>query len=209
IVAPKIIASSRHRETEVQPGLSVMSYAELLADSRHMFAAVDALHREQEQPPIPAPETGGIPITGVSIASSFHTARIVAGLAGYRAVSATIDPRWPLEHRVRVVLATGIGLVISDDREFSRELERRGWGGTVIELAQFLECEAQAASCPAPEPTVRDGSEAFLLLFSSGTTSDPKAFLKTRQQYRENVAVSSAHLEPFPAVATLAPGPLS
>src|SRR5699024_11966039 len=36
-----------------------------------------------------------------------------------------------------------------------------------------------------------------------------KAFIKTRQQYRDNVAVSSAHLEPLPGVATLAPGPVS
>ena len=47
------------------------------------------------------------------------------------------------------------------------------------------------------------------MLFSSGTTSNPKAFIKTRQQYRDNVAVSSAYLEPFPEVATLAPGPVS
>ena len=47
------------------------------------------------------------------------------------------------------------------------------------------------------------------MMFSSGTTADPKAFLKTRQQYRDNYAVSSAHLEPLPGVATLAPGPVS
>jgi acyl-coenzyme A synthetase/AMP-(fatty) acid ligase len=47
------------------------------------------------------------------------------------------------------------------------------------------------------------------MLFSSGTTSDPKAFLKTRAQYRANVAVSAAHLEPLPGIATLAPGPVS
>src|SRR5699024_11074958 len=53
----------------------------------------------------------------------------------------------------------------------------------------------------------RPASEPFLMLFSSGTTSNPKAFIKTRQQYRDNVAVSSAHLEPLPGVAPLAPGP--
>lgn len=67
----------------------------------------------------------------------------------------------------------------------------------------------EAATAPAPAPTVRDGDEAFLMLFSSGTTSEPKAFLKTRAQYRANVAVSSAHLEPLLGVATLAPGPVS
>lgn len=184
-----------------------LTYAELVADSRRAFAAIDALHRAQERPPAPAPETRGIPITAVSLDSAFHAARIMAGLAGYRAVSATIDPRWPLAHRLRVIETCGIGVVISDDPKLAAALAERGWGGTIIGSAALRELEASAA--PAPPPTVRDGDEAFLLLFSSGTTSDPKAFLKTRRQYRENVAVSAAHLEPLPGVDTLAPGPLS
>ena len=184
-----------------------LDYAALVEDSRRVFAVVDAAHRAQAAPPAPAPETAGIPITAVSIASAFHAARIVAGLAGYRAVSATIDPQWPLAHRVHVVTAAGIGLVISDDAAFASALGDAGWSGTVLPLAEFLDREQ--AAIPADPPTARDGDEAFLLLFSSGTTSDPKAFLKTRRQYRENVAVSSAHLEPRPGVETLAPGPLS
>ncbi|WP_251438558.1 class I adenylate-forming enzyme family protein [Microbacterium sp. USTB-Y] len=185
----------------------VLDYAGLVEDSRRVFAVVDAAHRAQAAPPAPAPETAGIPITAVSVASAFHAARIVAGLAGYRAVSATIDPQWPLAHRVHVVTAAGIGLVISDDAAFASALGDAGWSGTVLTLAEFLDREQ--AAIPADPPTARDGDEAFLLLFSSGTTSDPKAFLKTRRQYRENVAVSSAHLEPRPGVETLAPGPLS
>ncbi|MBS1699942.1 MAG: long-chain fatty acid--CoA ligase, partial [Actinobacteria bacterium] len=193
-----------------------LTYAELVQDSRRVFAVVDAAHRAQTSPPEPAPETDGIPITAVSVASAFHAARIVAGLAGYRAVSATIDPQWPLAHRVHVVRTAGIGLVISDDAAFARALDATGWTGTVLTLDEFRAREAERASTealdgmdPLADPAVRDDDEAFLLLFSSGTTSDPKAFLKTRRQYRANVAVSSAHLEPRPGVHTLAPGPLS
>lgn len=192
-----------------------LSYAELVEDSRRVFAVVDALHRAQDAPPVPAPETRGISITAVSIESAFHTSRIVAGLAGYRAVSATIDPRWPLEHRVNVVLATGIGLVISDADDLAPALRERGWGGTIISLPEFRAAERgvrdpdRGATPLAAAPTVRDGDEPFLLLFSSGTTSAPKGFLKTRDQYRANVAVSSAYLEPLPGVHTLAPGPVS
>ncbi|HEY5222429.1 MAG TPA: AMP-binding protein [Microbacteriaceae bacterium] len=184
-----------------------LTYVQLVEDSRRMFAAVDALHRGQDTPPVPAAETGGIPITAVSIDSAFHTARIVAGLAGFRAVSATIDPLWPLEHRVGIILAAGIGVVISDATDLADALAARGWTGTIHPLADFLQREASATA--AAVPTVRHGDEPFLLLFSSGTTSNPKAFLKTRHQYRENFAISSAHLEPWPGVATLAPGPVS
>jgi long-chain acyl-CoA synthetase len=188
-----------------------LSYGELVADSRVAFAIVDSLHRAQTEPPRPAPETQGIPITAVSTTSAFFTARIIAGLAGYRAVSATIDPRWPLDHQVGVIRTTGIGLVISESPTLAEALAAAGWTGTVITPTEFATREAQvrSAGTPAPAPTVRDASEPFLMLFSSGTTSNPKAFIKTRQQYRDNVAVSSTYLEPFPGVATLAPGPVS
>ncbi len=207
-----------------------LTYRELIADSRRMFAVVSALHGAQAEPPTPALETQGIPITAISVDSAFATARIIAGLAGHRAISATIDPRWPLDHQVGVITSTGIGVVISDSTELAEALAAQGWTGTVISLARFQEREAQlqerktrfqeretqlrnreAATDPDEfaTPSVRDGAEPFLMLFSSGTTSNPKAFLKTRQQYRENVAVSAAHLEPFPGVATLAPGPIS
>ncbi|WP_019159679.1 class I adenylate-forming enzyme family protein [Brevibacterium senegalense] len=207
-----------------------LTYGELVEDSARVFAAVQALHAGQETPPAPAPETRGIPITAMSVESAFQTARVLVGLSGFRAVSATIDPRWPLEHRVDVVLHTGIGLVITDEEDLAPALRARGWTGTVVGLADFLArvedagaqedtgppaAEARVAvtaggTRPALEqPTVRDGDEAFLLLFSSGTTSNPKGFLKTRRQYRANAAISTAHLEPFPGVATLAPGPVS
>ncbi len=184
-----------------------LTYSQLVEDSRRVFSVVEELHRAQPAPPIPAAATRGIPITAVSTTFAFHTSRIIAGLAGFRAVTATLDPQWPLDHRVSVILATGIGVVISDSTDLADALDARGWSGTAVTLTDFMQREADAV--PASGPTVRDGDEPFLLLFSSGTTSSPKAFLKTRNQYRENFAVSSAHLEPLPGVATLAPGPVS
>lgn len=184
-----------------------LNYGELVEDSRRIAAVVDTLHREQARPPEPAVEAGSIPITAISVTSAFHTSRIIAGLAGYRAVSATIDPRWPLDHQVGLIRTTGIGLVISDSQSLAEALAGSDWGGTVISLAEFRAREA--AVTPGPPPTIREPGEPFLMLFSSGTTSNPKAFIKTRQQYRDNVAVSAAHLEPLPGVASLAPGPVS
>jgi long-chain acyl-CoA synthetase len=196
-----------------------LTYAELVADSRSLFTAVDSLHGAQSAPPNPAPETEDIPITAVSLTSAFETSRIIAGLAGFRAVSATIDPRWPLNHQVGVITTTGIGVVISDSTDLAEALASSAWTGTVVTLARLRELEADVAAgalttaaigeTTTTPPTVRDDAEPFLMLFSSGTTSNPKAFIKTRRQYRDNVAVSSAYLEPFPGVATLAPGPVS
>ncbi|GAA4283648.1 hypothetical protein GCM10022261_11790 [Brevibacterium daeguense] len=184
-----------------------LTYAELVPDSQRACAAAAHLHAAQDQPPVPAPETEGIPVTAISLASAFHTARLIGGLAGFRTVTATIDPRWPLDHQVRLIAATGIGLVISDSPELAEALRTSGWTGTVVTLAEFRRLERDLP--PAAPPTARAGAEPFLMLFSSGTTDNPKAFIKTRQQYRDNFAVSSAHLEPLPGVATLAPGPVS
>ena len=188
-----------------------LTYGQLVEDSARVFAAVQSLHAAQETPPAPAPETGGIPITAMSVESAFQTARVLVGLSGFRAVSATIDPRWPLEHRVDVVLHTGIGLVITDEEDLAPALRARGWTGMVVGLAEFLTLVEEAGDTGGAleQPAVRDGEEPFLLLFSSGTTSNPKGFLKTRRQYRANAAISTAHLEPLPGVATLAPGPVS
>ncbi|WP_427869464.1 class I adenylate-forming enzyme family protein [Leucobacter luti] len=206
ITASVLETAARHpgRTAIAGPG-EKLSYQGLVDDSRRVFAAVDALQLAATS--TPAKETRGIPITAVSVDSAFDAARIVAGLAGYRAVSAVIDPRWPLEHRVRAIVSTGVGLVIADDPALAGALAAAGWAGAILGLAEFRELSERAE--PAPPPTVRAGDEAFLMLFSSGTTSAPKAFLKTRDQYRANVAVSAAHLEPFPGVETLAPGPVS
>ncbi|MGV2480764.1 UNVERIFIED_CONTAM: long-chain fatty acid--CoA ligase, partial [Salmonella enterica subsp. enterica serovar Weltevreden] len=77
-------AASHPDRPAIVGGDDRLTYAELVADSRAVFAAVDALHRAQPAPPTPAPETAGVPITAVSHTSAFLTARIVAGLAGFR-----------------------------------------------------------------------------------------------------------------------------
>ncbi|SJM50837.1 fatty acid--CoA ligase family protein [Gulosibacter sp. 10] len=185
-----------------------LSYGGLVADGRRVRAAVERLHTAQAgSAPTPAPEAQGIPITAVSIADAYHAGRILAGLAGFRAVSATIDPRWPLEHRVGVITAVGIGLVISDSAELREALAAAGWAGTILPLEEFLALERETE--PAAPASVRPAEEPFLLLFSSGTTSAPKAFIRTRGEYRYNAGVSSRYLEAEAGVATLAPGPLS
>ncbi|MDJ1372204.1 class I adenylate-forming enzyme family protein [Gulosibacter molinativorax] len=186
-----------------------LTYRDLVADGARVRAAVEHLQARQPKDarPVPAPEAQGIPITAISLTDAFHTARILAGLAGFRAVSATIDPRWPLEHQVGIILKVGIGLVISDSVELREALAQARWTGTIVTLAEFLALED--ALPPAGAPEVRDPDEAFLLLFSSGTTSAPKAFMRLRHEYRYNAKASSHYLEASPGVATLAPGPLS
>lgn len=186
-----------------------LTYRELVTFSGATAAAAAELH--QTGTVTPAPETGGVPITALSITSAFHTARIIAALAGFRAVSATIDPRWPLADQVGIIITAGIAVVISDSAALAAALRDTDWGGRVISLADFCALEKSLMTSPGamPVPQVRDADEVFLMLFSSGTTQRPKAFVKTRAQYRTNFALSSPYLDPLPGVMTLAPGPVS
>lgn len=186
-----------------------LTYGELAADGARVRAAVEHLHaaRSPAAQPTPVPEAQGIPITAISLTDAFHTSRIVTGLAGFRAISATIDPRWPLEHQLGVIEKVGVGLLISDSTRLREALAEADWNGTLVTLSEFRALETELS--PAGVPQVRDGNEPFLLLFSSGTTSAPKAFMRLRHEYRYNANVSSRYLEAHAGVATLAPGPLS
>ncbi|WP_156761161.1 class I adenylate-forming enzyme family protein [Microbacterium karelineae] len=184
-----------------------LTYGQLVADARRAFSAIGDLHAHQAAPPRPAPETSGIPITAVSLASPFHTVRIAAALAGYRAIAMVLDPLWPLADRVRAIRAAGAGVVVADDPALADALAEAGWTGALVSWEELRLAERRATPAPPPEP--RSADEPFLLLFSSGTTSAPKAFVKTRGQYRANVGVSRAHLGAEPRRVTLAPGTAS
>nr|WP_275435703.1 fatty acid--CoA ligase family protein [Pseudoglutamicibacter albus] len=156
----------------------------------------------------------------------------MAALAGTDHIFAAIDPRWPAEHQRNIVLAAGIGVVIVDDTQAATTLRSSlgtDWGGVICTMPEFRNLEHTAAtdSGEAGDSTTGDGaagvadvaerrpdtsrpdSEPFLMLFSSGTTAAPKAFLKTRGQYRANLAVSKRHLGLGPGVVTFAPGPFA
>ncbi len=177
-------------------------------------------------------ELAARPVTAVCTASAFAAARIMAALAGTDHIFAAIDPRWPAEHQRNIVLAAGIGVVIVDDTQAATTLRSSlgtDWGGVICTMPEFRNLEHTAAtdSGEAGDSTTGDGaagvadvaerrpdtsrpdSEPFLMLFSSGTTAAPKAFLKTRGQYRANLAVSKRHLGLGPGVVTFAPGPFA
>ncbi|OFT23229.1 class I adenylate-forming enzyme family protein [Arthrobacter sp. HMSC08H08] len=183
-------------------------------------------------------ELAARPVTAVCTASAFEAARIMAALAGSEHIFASIDPRWPAEHQRNIVRAAGIGVVIVDDSESAATLREalgeecgEDWGGVICTLTEFRNLEhavgaemdgaghgaGSVAEVAANRPDTsrpdgaadRPDSEPFLMLFSSGTTAAPKAFLKTRGQYRANLAVSKRHLGLGPGVVTFAPGPFA
>ncbi|MCT1686087.1 class I adenylate-forming enzyme family protein [Pseudoglutamicibacter cumminsii] len=188
-----------------------LTYRELVQDSPRIIAAANWLHRKVrfQTPPTTGPAGLPRPVTAVCTTSAFEAARIMAALAGSEHVFAAIDPRWPVEHQRNIIRSAGIGVVIVDDTQAAATLREalgeecdEDWGGIVCTITEFRNLEHAVDTEPdaAEEdvarevPGERPEDEPFLMLFSSGTTAAPKAFLKTRGQYRANLEVSKRHL---------------
>ena len=210
-----------------------LSYRELVQESPRIVTAANWLHRKVRL--AGRNESEPRKVTAVCTASAFEAARIMAALAGVEHVFAAIDPRWPVEHQRNIVRAAGIGVVIVDGtqaaatlREALDEESGEDWGGIVCTITEFRNLEyAVDAAVEGSADTSRPDDEPFLMLFSSGTTAAPKAFLKTRGQYRANLEVSERHLgvgpedgyvpegelgsrlRMGPRVVTFAPGPFA
>lgn len=194
-----------------------LSYRELVQESPRIVTAANWLHRKVRLETPPTTGRAGLarPVTAVCTTSAFEAARIMAALAGVEHVFAAIDPRWPVEHQCNIVRAAGIGVVIVDGRQAAATLREaldeecgEDWGGIVCTITEFrnlehaVDAETDAAwdGAAGEVPGERPDDEPFLMLFSSGTTAAPKAFLKTRGQYRANLEVSKRHLGVGPGV---------
>lgn len=195
-----------------------LSYRELVQERPRIIAAANWLHRKVRL--VGRNESESRPVTAVCTTSAFEAARIMAALAGVEHVFAAIDPRWPVDHQRNIVRAAGIGVVIVDGRQAATTLREaldeecgEDWGGIVCTITEFrnlehaVDAESEAAwdgatgEAPGERPDIsRPDDEPFLMLFSSGTTAAPKAFLKTRGQYRANLEVSKRHLGVGPGV---------
>lgn len=222
-----------------------LTYRELVDESPRIIAAANWLHRKVRL--VGRKESESRPLTAVCTTSAFEAARIMAALARSEHIFAAIDPRWPVEHQRNIVRAAGIGVAIVDGTQAAATLREaldeecgEDWGGVVCTITEFrnlehaVDAETDAAwdgaagEEPGDRPDAsRPDDEPFLMLFSSGTTAAPKAFLKTRGQYRANLEVSERHLgvgpedgyvpegelgsrlRMGPRVVTFAPGPFA
>ena len=212
------IAAAHPERLAITSSNRSLTYRELVRESPRIIAAVRQLHEGVRLTGRNA--SAARPVTAVCTASAFAAARIMAALAGSDHVFAAIDPRWPAEHQRNIIRSAGIGVVIVHDSESAATLREalgeecgEDWEGVIRTLTEFRNLEHTidvATEVESDGPDIsRPDSEPFLMLFSSGTTAAPKAFLKTRGQYRANLAVSKRHLGLGPGVVTFAPGPFA
>lgn len=115
---------------------------------------------------------------------------------------AVIDPMMPPERIERIIerLAPDI-LVVDDDAAPGAEIARRLDIPVVVAGAEPFDLSAAAADLPC------DAEGIFLIGFTSGTTAEPKAYFRSREQWRRSLdrgrSSSNSQTGPRPSAPAL------
>ena len=173
----------------------VLNYGELAATARRLFAAYDILAPVRAS--VIGPETRLIAIAAGNHA--LFPAAFAAATAGGNC-AALIDPHLPEAVCQRLmdkldadilVSADGPDLVVHDLREGAR-----------------LKIAASDLSDDPPLPEGRDEAP-FLIVFTSGTTADPKPIIRDRRSWRISLEAGAPFFGIHASLSTYAPGPLA
>ncbi|MEH0058351.1 class I adenylate-forming enzyme family protein [Auritidibacter ignavus] len=178
-----------------------ITYGELLSSSRTTASRLQQVGRET--PDSPHQDLAGYPVVALCLHDALTTVRLFAELSMGPVVLSVLNPRDWHDQLWGNISSAGITVVVTDDQTFSRYLRTHGFPGTVLGPQLLL-----APDVDPKDTTVPQDADPYLVLFSSGTTGQPKAFIKTRGEYRANYRASHQRLQ-VAGHTTLAPGTLS
>ena len=173
----------------------VLSYAALAATARQLFAAFKSLAPSGQSRIGPDVRLIAL-ITGNHI---LFPAAFAAATAGDNC-AALIDPHLPEAVRQRMLDALAPDLIVSADGDAI--LIRNPRTGETLHLGEHV------ASDRAPLPEGR-AEIPFLIVFTSGTTADPKPIIRDRRSWRISLAAGAPFFGIDATTSTYAPGPLA
>ena len=173
----------------------VLSYAALTATARRFHAAFGDLVPQGRSPVGPKCRL-------VAIATGNHAlfpAAFAAATAGANC-AALIDPHLPETMRERLIRAIDPDLLVTARGADLAIQNRRGDARRVI---------SEGAAPDAPPLPEGAADDPFLIVFTSGTTADPKPILRDRRSWRVSLAAGAPFFGIDGMVSTFAPGPLA
>ncbi|MDX0440880.1 AMP-binding protein [Sinorhizobium medicae] len=174
----------------------VFTFGELAAEAGGIFAAVQRSAAEVSERSILSGrarlvslETGNHPL--------FPAAFIAATAAGHCA--ALIDPHLPEIARQRMKERLRPEVVIRAEGDLLRiDVPSAGHSRLL-----------QGAAGPSPAVRAGNGGEPFLVVFTSGTTGEPKAIIRNRRSWRVSLETGKGFFRLGSETTTYAPGPLA
>lgn len=185
--------SSRPTQVALRRGENVLTYAGLWRGICARHTALSALPRRERSI---APHQ---PLVALNLGNHAHAPEWLALALSAPVTLALLDPKWPEALRAHMLEQLAPDLVITP--------ENAGFGLQDFGLQDFTLEDAEAARPAMPPPATAPGMPLFIG-FTSGTTSRPKAFLRTRASWYLSLAQGHEVFAVDEASHTLAPGPL-
>ncbi|PDT02301.1 long-chain fatty acid--CoA ligase [Rhizobium chutanense] len=177
-----------------------LNYGELHSRARAIYRFLHALPRSN---PRAFDLLGVEKLVGLSLGNHIAFAEYFVAATALPNACAVIDPMMPAERIERILerLAPDV-LVVDDDASPSAEIGRR-LGISVITVGAEPFDLARGDELPV------DAEGIFLIGFTSGTTAEPKAYYRSREQWRRSLDRGRLVFELQDAPSTLCPGALA
>ncbi|RUM07803.1 class I adenylate-forming enzyme family protein [Rhizobium chutanense] len=178
-----------------------LSYGELHSRARAIYRFIQALPRSNHRSfDLPGVEK----LVGLSLGNHIGFAEYFVAATALPNACAVIDPMMPAERIERIVdrLAPDV-LVVDDDASRSAEIGRRFGIPVIVAGAEPFDLTAKTGDLPV------DAGGIFLIGFTSGTTAEPKAYYRSREQWRRSLDRGRLVFELHHAPPTLCPGALA
>lgn len=173
----------------------VLSYGALAATARRLFAAFQSLAPAGQS--LVGPDNRLIAlITGNH---ALFPAAFTAATAGDNC-AALIDPHLPDAVSRRMLDTLAPDLIVRADGDAL--LVHNPRTGDVLHLGEHTACD------DAPLPNGR-ADDPFLIVFTSGTTADPKPIIRDRRSWRTSLTVGAPFFGIDATTSSYAPGPLA
>ncbi|MBX4958428.1 AMP-binding protein [Rhizobium lentis] len=178
-----------------------LSYGELHTRASAICRLLQALPRSSRRSlDLPGVEK----LVGLSLGNHIGFAEYFAAATASPHAAAVIDPMMPAERIERIVerLAPDV-LVVDDGASPSAEIGRRLGIPVIVAGAEPFDLAATGDGLPV------DVEGIFLIGFTSGTTAEPKAYYRSREQWRRSLDRGRLVFELQDAPSTVCPGALA
>ncbi|MBY3048472.1 class I adenylate-forming enzyme family protein [Rhizobium laguerreae] len=192
-------------ETPDKPALVIdghsLSYGELYLRAKAIYGFLQELPRSNRRMlDLPGVET----LAALSLGNHIGFAEYFAAATAFPNACAVIDPMMPSETVERIIerLAPDV-LIVDDDAGPSAEIARRLGIPLVVAGAEPFDLGAGGDDLPV------DADGIFLISFTSGTTAEPKAYYRSREQWRRSLDRGRVVFELEDAPSTMCPGALA
>lgn len=179
-----------------------VTYGELVTRAKRLNAFIAASPRVQRS------QRGlrEVPVFGLLMGNHPQVIEfLVAALAGQCCV-VLLDPLLPEHHLCDILDKLPPDILFTAGQSIA---PFQGRGFPVKSIASSEDLDDLLASTPETGLPEASEDDPFLVAFTSGTTSRPKAYLRTRRSWQKSLAAGRAHFKTGPTLCTFSPGPLA